>query len=191
MIDLFIYLIISLYILIKIVLDMCQIRYIQNATVSNEELELLQRSIVLSHSAGFGEYMEDATVRLMMVLKINSLSRGFSGIRLTVIQALIALLNAQVYPCVPKKGSVGASGDLAPLSHMVLPLLGEGEMSYNDEIISAINEKTAVVTLTHVNYKTGQIHDMKRITEKAHENGALIIWDLAHSLGALPVDLNM
>ncbi|MEW6981034.1 histidine ammonia-lyase [Colwelliaceae bacterium 6471] len=105
--------------------------------IKNDELELLQRSIVLSHSAGFGEYMEDATVRLMMVLKINSLSRGFSGIRLSVIQALIQLLNAEVYPCVPKKGSVGASGDLAPLSHMVLPLLGEGEMSYQDEILPA------------------------------------------------------
>lgn len=106
--------------------------------IKEDELELLQRSIVLSHSAGFGEYMEDATVRLMMVLKINSLARGFSGIRLSVIQALIALLNAQVYPCVPKKGSVGASGDLAPLSHMVLPLLGEGEMSHNDQIIPAV-----------------------------------------------------
>ncbi|XQW87009.1 histidine ammonia-lyase [Thalassotalea piscium] len=106
--------------------------------IKEEELELLQRSIVLSHSAGYGEYMEDATVRLMMVLKINSLSRGYSGIRLHVIQALIALLNAEVYPCVPKKGSVGASGDLAPLSHMVLPLLGEGEVSHNDEIIPAI-----------------------------------------------------
>jgi histidine ammonia-lyase len=106
--------------------------------IKTEELELLQRSIVLSHSAGFGEYMEDSTVRLMMVLKINSLSRGFSGIRLQVIQALITLLNAEVYPCVPKKGSVGASGDLAPLSHMVLPLLGEGEMSYRDQIIPAV-----------------------------------------------------
>lgn len=106
--------------------------------IKNDQLELLQRSIVLSHSAGFGEYMDDATVRLMMVLKINSLSRGFSGIRLEVIQALITLLNAEVYPCVPKKGSVGASGDLAPLSHMVLPLLGEGEMSHNDEVISAV-----------------------------------------------------
>lgn len=106
--------------------------------IKEEELELLQRSIVLSHSAGYGEYMEDATVRLMMVLKINSLSRGYSGIRLEVIQALIALLNAEVYPCVPKKGSVGASGDLAPLSHMVLPLLGEGEVSYNDEVIPAM-----------------------------------------------------
>ena len=88
--------------------------------IKNDELELLQRSIVLSHSAGFGEYMEDNTVRLMMVLKINSLSRGFSGIRLQVIQALLQLLNAQVYPCIPKKGSVGASGDLAPLSHLFL-----------------------------------------------------------------------
>ncbi len=108
-----------------------------NTRIKTEELELLQRSIVLSHSAGFGEYMEDATVRLMMVLKINSLSRGFSGIRLKVIEAMLKLLNAQVYPCVPKKGSVGASGDLAPLSHMVLPLLGEGEMSYQDKIIPA------------------------------------------------------
>ena len=108
-----------------------------NTRIKTDELELLQRSIVLSHSAGFGEYMEDSTVRLMMILKINSLSRGFSGIRLKVIQALITLLNAEVYPCVPKKGSVGASGDLAPLSHMVLPLLGEGEMSYQDEIITA------------------------------------------------------
>jgi len=105
--------------------------------IKNEELELLQRSIVLSHSAGFGDYMDESTVRLMMVLKINSLSRGFSGIRLSVIQALITLLNTNVYPCIPKKGSVGASGDLAPLSHMVLPLLGEGEMSYQNKIIPA------------------------------------------------------
>ena len=109
-----------------------------NTRIKDDELELLQRSIVLSHSAGFGEYMEDNTVRLMMVLKINSLSRGFSGIRLQVIQALIKLLNAEVYPCVPKKGSVGASGDLAPLSHMVLPLLGEGEMSHKDQILPAV-----------------------------------------------------
>ncbi|WP_440875313.1 histidine ammonia-lyase [Thalassotalea sp. PLHSN55] len=105
--------------------------------IKNDELELLQRSIVLSHSAGFGDFMDDATVRLMMVLKINSLSRGFSGIRLQVIQALITLLNAKVYPCIPKKGSVGASGDLAPLSHMVLPLLGEGEMRYQGEVMPA------------------------------------------------------
>ena len=105
--------------------------------IKNDELELLQRSIVLSHSAGFGKNMDESTVRLMMVLKINSLSRGFSGIRLQVIQTLITLLNKKVYPCVPKKGSVGASGDLAPLSHMVLPLLGEGEMTYQNQVLPA------------------------------------------------------
>jgi histidine ammonia-lyase len=108
-----------------------------NTRIKNEELELLQRSIVLSHAAGFGEIMDDSTVRLLMVLKINSLARGFSGIRLSVIEALITLVNAQVYPCIPKKGSVGASGDLAPLSHMVLPLIGEGEVSYQGQIYDA------------------------------------------------------
>jgi histidine ammonia-lyase len=108
-----------------------------NTKIANSELELLQRSIVLSHAAGIGEYMDDSTVRLMITLKVNSLSRGFSGIRLQVIEFFIQLLNSQVYPCVPKKGSVGASGDLAPLAHMCLPLLGEGEMRHQGNIISA------------------------------------------------------
>ncbi|NRA60512.1 MAG: histidine ammonia-lyase [Psychrobium sp.] len=108
-----------------------------NTRIAKDKLELLQRSIVLSHSAGTGKYMSDATVRLMITLKVNSLSRGFSGIRLLVINALMQLVNAQVYPCVPEKGSVGASGDLAPLSHMSAILLGEGEVRYNGEIIPA------------------------------------------------------
>lgn len=85
-----------------------------NTRIPVEQLDELQRSIVLSHAAGIGEYMDDATVRLMMVLKVNSLARGFSGIRLTVLEALMRLINTEVYPVVPKKGSVGASGDLAP-----------------------------------------------------------------------------
>ncbi|MBW3166507.1 histidine ammonia-lyase [Ferrimonas balearica] len=108
-----------------------------NTRIAKDDLELLQRSIVLSHAAGTGEPMSDATVRLMMVLKINSLARGFSGIRREVIDALIALVNAGVYPIVPEKGSVGASGDLAPLSHMVLPLLGEGDVRYHGQVIKA------------------------------------------------------
>jgi histidine ammonia-lyase len=109
-----------------------------NTRIKNEELELLQRSIVLSHAAGFGDFMDDSTVRLMLVLKINALARGFSGIRLSVINALIQMVNAQVYPCIPIKGSVGASGDLAPLAHMVLPLIGEGEVSYQGQLYDAI-----------------------------------------------------
>ena len=94
------------------------------------ELEQLQRAIVLSHAAGTGDLMGESTVRLLMALKINSLARGYSGIRLQVIEALARLLEAEVYPCIPKKGSVGASGDLAPLAHMSTVLLGEGEVIY-------------------------------------------------------------
>ena len=103
--------------------------------IPNDELEHLQHAIVLSHAAGVGRLMKDSTVRLMMALKINSLARGYSGIRLEVIESLIALVNAEVYPCIPEKGSVGASGDLAPLAHMSTVLLGEGEVRYKGEIL--------------------------------------------------------
>lgn len=114
-----------------------------NTKIEVDELELLQRSIVLSHAAGTGDFMGTQTVRLLMLLKINSLARGFSGIRLSVIQALIALYNSQVYPAIPEKGSVGASGDLAPLAHMSAVLLGEGEVMYQGNRISA--EKGLVI----------------------------------------------
>ncbi len=105
--------------------------------IATHDLENLQRSLVLSHAAGVGEPLDDNIVRLMMVLKINSLARGFSGIRLSVIEALIALVNAGVYPWIPAKGSVGASGDLAPLAHMSLTLLGEGKARYRGEWLPA------------------------------------------------------
>lgn len=105
--------------------------------IATHDLENLQRSLVLSHAAGVGEPLDDDIVRLMMVLKINSLARGFSGIRLSVIQALIALVNAGVYPWIPAKGSVGASGDLAPLAHMSLTLIGEGKARYQGQWLPA------------------------------------------------------
>ena len=109
-----------------------------NTKIAKEDLEDLQRRIVLSHSAGIGEYISNDSVRLMITLKINSLSLGYSGIRLKVILALINLVNKELYPCVPKKGSVGASGDLAPLAHMSAILLGYGYVNYKGEILSAI-----------------------------------------------------
>ncbi|TXR39273.1 histidine ammonia-lyase [Ectopseudomonas mendocina] len=105
--------------------------------IANADLEKLQRSLVLSHAAGIGEPLDDAMVRLIMLLKINSLARGFSGIRRKVIEALIALVNAEVYPHIPLKGSVGASGDLAPLAHMSLVLLGESQARYKGEWLPA------------------------------------------------------
>ncbi|MBU3006179.1 histidine ammonia-lyase [Paraglaciecola arctica] len=108
-----------------------------NTKIAESELELLQRSIVLSHAAGIGDFMSEDVVRLLLLLKINSLSRGYSGIRLQVIEALITLYNKEIYPAIPEKGSVGASGDLAPLAHMSVVLLGEGEVIYQGSKISA------------------------------------------------------
>ncbi|WP_136799841.1 histidine ammonia-lyase [Desulfosediminicola ganghwensis] len=101
-----------------------------HTVIPRDELEHLQESIVLSHAAGVGNLMSESTTRLLMVLKINSLARGYSGIRYEVIDALVQLVNHEVYPCIPVKGSVGASGDLAPLAHMSTVLLGEGEVMH-------------------------------------------------------------
>lgn len=105
--------------------------------IENEDLENLQRSIILSHAAGTGELFSDRVVRLILALKINSLARGFSGVKRKTINALISLFNAQVYPCIPCQGSVGASGDLAPLAHMSIVLLGIGHARYKGNIITA------------------------------------------------------
>jgi len=102
--------------------------HLASTRITNGDLSLLQRSLVLSHATGVGEPVEDALVRLVMLLKITGLARGFSGARLEVVEALAALLNAGVYPLIPRKGSVGASGDLAPLAHCALALIGEGEV---------------------------------------------------------------
>ena len=101
------------------------------------QLELLQRNLVLSHSVGVGALLPDDVVRLVMLLKVASLARGYSGVRAEVVDALTTLLNAEVYPCIPSKGSVGASGDLAPLAHMTAALLGLGQVRRGGRILPA------------------------------------------------------
>jgi len=97
-------------------------------TIEESRLGELQRRLVLSHSAGVGAALSARVVRLILILKINGLARGFSGIRREVIEALLALVNGGATPVIPAKGSVGASGDLAPLAHLSAVLLGEGEV---------------------------------------------------------------
>ncbi|WED44204.1 histidine ammonia-lyase [Legionella cardiaca] len=106
-------------------------------SISAEHLKQLQRNIVLSHACGTGELLSDNQVSLILLLKINNLAQGYSGVRQELIEALSTLYNKRIYPCIPAKGSVGASGDLAPLAHLALPLLGEGEVRVAGEIISA------------------------------------------------------
>ncbi len=105
--------------------------------IPNEDLATLQRNLLLSHAAGVGEPLSDAVVRLTIALKINSLVRGYSGISLAVIDALNQLLTHEVYPLIPSQGSVGASGDLAPLAHMSAVLLGVGKVRHRGHILSA------------------------------------------------------
>jgi len=99
-----------------------------NTRIDTGDLATLQRNLIVSHAVGVGALLDDAVVRLILVMKINALARGYSGIRAEVVQLLLDLLNHGIYPCIPAKGSVGASGDLAPLAHLALALIGEGEV---------------------------------------------------------------
>jgi histidine ammonia-lyase len=91
------------------------------------DLQLLQRNLVRSHACGLGEPLEEPEVRAMLLLRANVLAKGLSGVRQELIELLVAMLNRRVHPVIPAKGSVGASGDLAPLAHLALVLIGEGE----------------------------------------------------------------
>ncbi len=103
--------------------------------ISEEKAQVLQRNLIISHAAGVGSPLPTEVVRGAMLLRANTLAKGYSGVRLSTLQLLIDLLNKEVHPIIPEKGSVGASGDLAPLSHMVLVLIGEGEAEYKGEIL--------------------------------------------------------
>lgn len=108
-----------------------------NTSIAKGDLEALQRNLVLSHACGVGPLLSDDVVRLVLVLKAASLSRGASGVRRETVLALQRLLEAEIYPCIPSKGSVGASGDLAPLAHMSAVLIGVGEARVKGKIVPA------------------------------------------------------
>jgi histidine ammonia-lyase len=105
--------------------------------IPTEQLELLQRNLLLSHAAGVGEALPDEVVRLILALKINALARGYSGISVGLVEGLQALLAREVYPVIPAQGSVGASGDLAPLAHLSTVLLGIGQVRFQGRVLPA------------------------------------------------------
>jgi histidine ammonia-lyase len=108
-----------------------------NQRIAQADLEILQLNLLRSHAVGVGEPMPERVVRLVLLLKAASLARGYSGVREVVIDTLIALYNKGLTPVIPCQGSVGASGDLAPLAHLCLPLIGEGEVFYQGERMAA------------------------------------------------------
>src|SRR6476661_5211151 len=108
-----------------------------NAKISEEEAATLQYKILQSHSVGVGNPVPEEIARLMLVTKLHSLAQGYSGIQLTTLERILWHLEADVIPVVPEKGSVGASGDLAPLAHLFLPLIGLGEVVYEGKTFKA------------------------------------------------------
>ena len=113
------------------------------------QLELLQENLIRSHAVGVGPPLDNEVVRLCMVLKVLALARGYSGVRVQLVELLCALIEYEVYPVVPSQGSVGASGDLAPLAHISSALIGEGSVSH-DNVIKSAADTLAAVGLTPI-----------------------------------------
>jgi histidine ammonia-lyase len=112
--------------------------------ISNDELAHLQANLVRSHAVGVGEDLDDEIVRLIMLMKVIALAEGFSGVRVELVEMLAEMINHNIYPRIPSRGSVGASGDLAPLAHMAGALIGEGEVRVNGSLMSAVDALAAV-----------------------------------------------
>lgn len=105
----------------------------KNKYIGTDQVEELQRNLIRSHSSGVGNLLAAEMVRAALLVRLNSLTKGFSGVRMDLIDLVIGLINTNIIPVVPSQGSVGSSGDLAPLSHMGLPLMGEGEVFFRGE----------------------------------------------------------
>ena len=124
--------------------------------IEPDKIDKLQENLILSHSTGVGNPLSKEEVRAMMLLRINVLAGGHSGIRLSVLETLIEMLNKGIHPVIPEKGSVGASGDLAPLSHLALVLIGYGKAEYNGELLSGKDAmKKAGITPVKLKAKEG------------------------------------
>ncbi|MBV9215682.1 MAG: histidine ammonia-lyase [Acidobacteria bacterium] len=108
----------------------------KDKVISPEDSETLQNNIVLSHAVGVGDPFDIPTVRATMLIRANTLARGYSGIRLETLQLIIDLINAGIHPVIPEKGSLGASGDLAPLAHFACVLVGEGKAEYQGSVLT-------------------------------------------------------
>ncbi|MFR1707595.1 MAG: histidine ammonia-lyase [Clostridium sp.] len=147
-----------------------------DVSISGEDCKTLQRNLIISHACGFGDSLDTDIVRTIILLRANALSKGYSGIRLSTLQTLVAMLNKGVHPIIPEKGSLGASGDLAPLSHMVLPMIGEGEAEYKGKIVSGREAmKEAGIEVVQLIAKEGLA--LINGTQVMTAVGALALWD--------------
>src|SRR6478672_3311828 len=103
--------------------------------ISREEVGLLQRNIIMSHAVAVGPMFDIPTIRAIMLIRANTLARGYSGIRVSTLELILGFLNRGIHPQIPEKGSLGASGDLAPLAHFACALIGEGKVEFGGEVL--------------------------------------------------------
>jgi len=181
--------------------------FLSNQKIDSKKLKQLQVNLIRSHASGVGEFITEEKVRAIMLLRANVLAREFSGVRPAIVKKILQLLNNHVHPCIPGKGSVGASGDLAPLAHLALVLIGEGEAKYRKKILSGkaalsaskitpltLEEKEglALINGTQVSTGMGIIHfiNARNLVELADLAGAMTIEALRGSHGAFAKEIH-
>ena len=150
-----------------------------NIVISNGQVEELQQNLIRSHACGVGKHFSEEIVRGIMLLRLNALVKGYSGIRLETLQVLTDMLNKCVHPAIPEKGSLGSSGDLAPLSHMVLVMIGEGQAYYQGKLTTgqaAMSE--AKIPTVHLTSKEGLA--LINGTQVLTAVGAITTYDAIH-----------
>lgn len=162
--------------------------------ITLDQIDKLQENIIRSHASGVGKPFPDTTVELILLLKINGLAKGYSGVRQEVIDTLLAMYNKKVLPVIPEKGSVGASGDLAPLAHLALVMIGEGRARYQGlEMSGGDAMMRAAIPIIQLKSKEGLaiLNGTQVMTAIACENvlRALNLIELADILGALTTEV--
>lgn len=164
---------------------------LSDVTINKCDTATLQKNLLMSHACGVGEPYSEEVVRGMMLLRINALVKGYSGIRLETLEKLIEMLNKNVIPVVFEKGSLGASGDLAPLSHMSLPLIGLGEVFYNGKRMSSINglKEAGIEPLKTLEAKEGLC--LINGTQSMTSVGALTLYDAYQLMDVSAIALAM
>ena len=147
-----------------------------DVSISKEESKLLQKNLIITHAVGAGKPFANEVVRGIMLLRVNNLAKGYSGAKLETIETLIQMLNKKVHPIIPEKGSLGASGDLAPLSHMVLPMIGLGEAEFEGVVMAGEEAmKKADIPVVELTSKEGLA--LINGTQAMTSVGALAIYD--------------
>lgn len=147
-----------------------------DVSISKEESKTLQRNLIITHAVGAGKPFDTEVVRGIILLRVNNLAQGYSGAKLETIQTMIEMLNKRVHPIVPEKGSLGASGDLAPLSHMVLPMIGLGQAEYLGKVMTGQEAmKLAGIAVIQLTSKEGLA--LINGTQVMTAVGALTVYD--------------